>query len=252
MKGFKFVLLVFVIYCTNACAVKSMTINDQHLIITPVDSPADIDSRMRADGILLLEDIEAETASAEKSGADTALTEKAVLVALDITFFGMQYFDNIAGIVTKPTIPGSNAIMGFFTFWDAINLFAELKKASERKNMIFTKITFNRPIEYERMRRKGGADNIIRVKLSKNNFVGDKKRKKCGELLKIIPLPDKDKTTKTYAYPYDALWNHSITGKEFLIGFQYDPLAKELPENDICSLKNAERYFLEVVSYIVK
>jgi len=169
------------------------------------------------------------------------------LVGTELSFFGFQHLEATKAIF-KPTLPGSNLTMGWFTALDILKLIHDIKEQEKYKNSIGVRLKFKHDIIYSKSRqapKMSGIAAIVRLESTIPKNIHKSPCDKWG----ISQLVDIDDKIRVYTLQDGG---RVVVSKGFKVFLKYDESVKGLPDEDICSMKNAEAFLANYTRAVIE
>jgi hypothetical protein len=182
------------------------------------------------------------------------------LVGTELSFFGFQHLEATKAIF-KPTLPSSNMVMGWFTALDMLKLIHDIKEQEKYRNAIGVRVKFKHDIIYSK------TDQDSKVSW----FVFPKEQKAPCNKWKIGIHTDPDDNLKVYTVPSEpgkeklvkvdsdkgpvymvSAKGQILVSRGFKVFLWYDESVKGLPDEDICSMKNAEAFLANYTRAVIE
>jgi hypothetical protein len=231
-----------ILLTAGGCAPKSILWNGSTYTPIPVPTLDALDSQMKQDGVVLLQDMAPSRVTAEKK-ADYTKAANVTMLAVDASFYGLQYAKVVAAASA-----GINIAMAWSSIGDLIKLTGE---AVKNKDTVYTQIKFSEPVEIERVR-NGKHDSVMAFRMSAEQKAKEiQMLKECNWIANFRRVFQKG-SGKMYKYNEDngTSKNFSTTGDQTVFFVRYPHEANNLPEDNACSVKSAELYLAEMVKRI--
>ena len=210
-----------------------------------VKSPDDIDRVMKGKGVKTLAEIEA---AKGKAASDYSTAGKRAMLALNASYSGLQYGKDLFSL--PATVPSRNLSTEFFTVIDLLKFADDVQ---QKKNTIYRKIKFSAPVEIEKIREKGYT-SILSAKVSRERLAELRQKETvCAWRTEYWPVHKRGiKVYRTRGNAAGGSIDFSVTGDETIVALRYPEAAEEIPQDNPCSLKDAEGFLTEIAAAIAQ